>query len=274
MDSLNPGQADPGRKENVPRLEIVFPFAHYSECGGVILLRLQAMLLQLLAHLWQMQAQEGVGLQFKAHIAGQADAVVFPQADNLLQALADVLVVRLDRSSKLKIASGVLMRAVDQGCRRQLGQTQQRGGHLLRGAFKHAATAGGKQSVATEHKARLAGMVISHMAQGVPWNMHNLQLMPQYADRLPVNSGQIAVADVFTGRSNHSGAGCLLDLLDAASMIAVVVGNQNVAQLPVGIVLQPLKYRPGITWIDHGATFAFRILQQPDIVIVKSGQWC
>ena len=75
----------------------------------------------------------------------------------------------------------------------------------------------------------------------------------QHNDLIVIVQGDITGRNGFIGRPRDPGAGCLLDGHYAAHMVIVVVGNQNIGQLPVGIVLQPLKHRGGIARIDHGA---------------------
>jgi len=55
-------------------------------------------------------------------------------------------------------------------------------------------------------------------------------------------------------------------------MIEVMMGDQDIAELPVRVSFQPGLHRRRITGVDHGAALAAGILQQPDIVVIEGGQ--
>ncbi|MNG23387.1 hypothetical protein D3C84_1079850 [compost metagenome] len=54
-------------------------------------------------------------------------------------------------------------------------------------------------------------------------------------------------------------------------MIGVVMGDQDVAELPARVGGEPGQHRRGVARIDHRAVAAGMILQEPEIVVAEGG---
>ncbi|MDT4864872.1 hypothetical protein FQZ97_996460 [compost metagenome] len=145
--------------------------------------------------------------------------------------------------------------------------------HLLRGALEQAAAAGGEQGIATEQQRALGiPVVVGDMAQGMAGDLEYLELESQDAHHIAVHQGLVTGGDRFPLRAKHPGAAGRFQLGDTADMVAMVVGDQDVGQRPVGMGLQPGQHRRGVTGVDHRAAAGCGVLQQPEVVVGKGGK--
>lgn len=99
-----------------------------------------------------------------------------------------------------------------------------------------------------------------------------MEAASQHLDVRAVVQGQVAGRDVFPRRAADAGAGRGFQRGHAADVVRVVVGDEDVAELPVAMRLQPGQYRRGIARIDHGAAARRVVLQQPDVVVAEGGK--
>ena len=58
-------------------------------------------------------------------------------------------------------------------------------------------------------------------------------------------------------------------LFDPASMIAMVMGHQNMVKSDAGVLRQPLEHLMGAAWVDHQSVLI--VVQQPDVVVGECG---
>ncbi|MNE52579.1 hypothetical protein D3C80_1472560 [compost metagenome] len=96
--------------------------------------------------------------------------------------------------------------------------------------------------------------------------------LAEHLDLVAFAQGQIARGDLFLRRAEYPCPGGRLQRLDAAHMVGVMVGDQNIAQSPVRVAVQPGQHRRRITGVDHRAAALREVLQQPDIVVREGGQ--
>lgn len=75
----------------------------------------------------------------------------------------------------------------------------------------------------------------------------------QHGDLVAFVQRQVAAGNTFVGRAADTRIGQLLEPFHAADMVVVVVGNQDIAEHPLGIGRQPVLHRAGVTWVDHRA---------------------
>ena len=76
----------------------------------------------------------------------------------------------------------------------------------------------------------------------------------------------------FVGRPHYTRTGGRLQSFNAADVIEMMVGDQNIAQLPAWVGRQPGLDRRGVTRVNNRAAALLQVLQQPYIVIGECGQ--
>ena len=78
--------------------------------------------------------------------------------------------------------------------------------------------------------------------------------------------------NVFQRRGIHGGSMPLQQWANAASMIGMLVCDQDAFQDTARMLVQPGLHRGCAARIHHRTALAFCIVQQPDIVVGKGGQ--
>ncbi|MOA02368.1 hypothetical protein D3C78_1218160 [compost metagenome] len=187
----------------------------------------------MLADCGHAHAQEGVAGLLDRQRRGQGRQALLAQAGGFPGALLQGGIVRLHGQGEAQVAQGVLVGAVHAGLRRQAGQALQRGVHLLGGAFEQAAATGGEQGVAAEQQGLVAvATEQGDMPGGMPGHVQHLPLAVEHAQALVVLEGDIAPGNLLQGRAEHPCAGLRFERRNAAGVVVVVVGDQDVAELP------------------------------------------
>ena len=199
-------------------------------------------------------------------VAAFVSARVFRRS--LAYTQAEWQVVRFHGLGKLEVALGVFVGAVHQRVGGQGRQALKRGVHLLGCAFEQATAAGGEQGIATQQHARV---IKRDVPQGMARHGIHVEIPAQYADAVVIVQVDVPRRDLLVGRAIDLGAGHTFDLLHAADMIMVMVGDQDIAEVPLGVLLEPGQYGSGIAGVDHGATVGMGVLQQPDVVVGEGG---
>ena len=92
------------------------------------------------------------------------------------------------------------------------------------------------------------------------WHGVHVEVPAQHADTVVIVQGHIPRRDLFVGRAVDLGAGGIFQLLDTAYMIMVMVGDQDVAEGPRRILLEPGQHWRGIAGVDHGAALGGGVL--------------
>ncbi|MNN26287.1 hypothetical protein D3C81_1397880 [compost metagenome] len=99
------------------------------------------------------------------------------------------------------------------------------------------------------------------MAEGMAGHVNDLESQAEHFDAITVVQGQVARRDALRHRAEHTGAGAFLQVRHAADMVGMVMGDDDVAQLPVRMGGQPFLDGAGIARVDHRATTVGYILQ-------------
>ncbi|MNP33156.1 hypothetical protein D3C76_1263750 [compost metagenome] len=89
---------------------------------------------------------------------------------------------------------------------------------------------------------------------------NDLEIQTQDAHAGVVAQGQVTPGDALVGRAANPRSGGFLELLDTTDMVVMVMGNQNVAQLPARVPFEPGQHRCRIAWVDHRTALVGRIL--------------
>lgn len=82
----------------------------------------------------------------------------------------------------------------------------------------------------------------------------------QHGQSVIVDQRDIACRYGFGCRAQHARRGRLLEFRNAAHMIIVVVGDQDIGQPVVGILRQPAQHRLRVARIDDSALLARKVL--------------
>lgn len=92
--------------------------------------------------------------------------------------------------------------------------------------------------------------------QGCAGHRQHLEGQPQRGDLGIVFERQVTAWDLLAGRAADPRPGCPFEFGYAADMIVVVMGDEDILQLPAWVGLKPVQHRLGVTRIDH-RTVAF-----------------
>ena len=182
----------------------------------------------------------------------------------------ELLVVGLDRHGEAGVRLGVFVGAVDAHVVGQRAQALERRPELLRRALEHLAAAQREQRVAAEQRALLAEC-IGAMPAGVARHEDHLRLRLAEAvavavvDRRRRCPGMRALS---RPQADDGAAGRLLDLAVAAHMIAMMMGVEDVRDLPAALVGLG-QHRPGHGGIDDAHATALRLAHQPDVIVAQ-----
>lgn len=115
-------------------------------------------------------------------------------------------------------------------------------------------------------------MKIGDVTAGMSWDLEYVQLMVEDANALPIDQRFIPRWNLFQRRAVDRGGVSGFKLLNATYMVMVVMGDQNVGQLPVGASIEPFLNWARLTRIYRSAEPALWILQHPDVVVGEGGQ--
>ena len=218
-------------------------------------------------------SQERVGLPLQSQVRWQRALSAGPQGLHFGNSSDKCGIFRLDRFGESQIVLGVLVGTVDE---RRIGkgcQALQRAIHLFRGSFEDPTAAGGEQGIAAEQAGSIAvGLEIGDMAAGVPRDLQRFELAAQHLDSVAVTDSGISHGDALLVRPDHAGPGGCLERLDPADVIRMVMGDENIAELPPRVLAQPVKDGRCVSGVDYGAAPLLPILQQPDVVVLKCSQ--
>jgi hypothetical protein len=191
---------------------------------------------------------------------------------HLLGARLQRRILRLDGERELHIRCRVFMAAIDARVVGQRPQLEQRVPHHRVVAFEHPPAAdreqrvGGEQGlVAIEHVGDVVERVsgcLQH-ARCERAHLHGVALLHALVDvgdrlRLVVRRDDAAFI-------------LLLQLGDAANVVAVMVGHQDVGQLPA-FLLQRLDDGGGLRRIDRRGGLRCRIMNEIAVIVVEAGK--
>ncbi len=166
------------------------------------------------------------------------------------------------------------------GLARQRGKAGEGIVHLLRAAFEQPAAAAGEQGVAAEQpgpRARLraplcAPLEVGDVVEGMAGHGDHLDALAEHFAGIAVVQRQVERGNPAAGRTEHAAAAAALERGDTTGVVVMMMGDEDVAQLPVRIALQPVLHRLGVTRIDHRATPLGDVLEQPDVVVGEGAQ--
>ena len=115
-------------------------------------------------------------------------------------------------------------------------------------------------------------MKLSDMLAQLSRSAQDFEARTQHLQLLAIGQRHIDRADAFVGRCADSGAAALLEGGDAAGVVGMMVGDQDIGEAPVRMGVEPGQDGGGIAGIDHDRLSCRGVLDQPDVVIVESGQ--
>lgn len=107
------------------------------------------------------------------------------------------------------------------------------------------------------------------MPGGMAGHIDHLPLQAQQRQPIAAPQGLAGLGDVFGRGAVDPGAGGLAQLGHAAGVVAVVVGHYNGLQLQIKAA-QRRKRGRSLAWVDDQRVLS--VVQQPDVVVVESGQ--
>lgn len=131
--------------------------------------------------------------------------------------------------------------------------------HLCRGAFEQSAATGSEERVTAEQQP-LSRSIVGNVPQRMARYREHGQLKAEHFNAGVVVQSDISRGDVFRCWAVDLRPGGLLERSDAADMVIVMVGDQNVGQLPARVGLKPGQDRRGIARIDHGTVALCSVL--------------
>ena len=107
------------------------------------------------------------------------------------------------------------------------------------------------------------------MPGGMAGHIDHLPGQAQQIQPVATPHGLARLGNVLGGGAVDPGAGGLAQLGHAARMVAVVVGHYNGLQLQIKAA-QRRKRGRSLAWVDDQRVLS--VVQQPDVVVVESGQ--
>ncbi len=110
------------------------------------------------------------------------------------------------------------------------------------------------------------------MAERMPRHLYDLQLVAEHIDLLAFDERHVSGGDLLVRRADNPCPGGRFELLHATHMIVMVMGDQDIGQLPARMTVEPGADRRAVTRIDHRTFLTAGILQQPYVVVGKGGQ--
>ena len=161
------------------------------------------------------------------------------------------------------------MGAIDAHVVGQRAQPAERGPELLRRALEHLAAAQGEQRVAAEQRPLLAEGV-GDVAAGVAGHEEDLGLGLAEAVAVAVVDLDVDARDarLVAPRADDGAAGGFLDLEVAADMVAMVVGVEDMRDLPAALAGLG-QDGPGHGRVDDADGAALRLAHQPDVIVAQ-----
>ena len=99
------------------------------------------------------------------------------------------------------------------------------------------------------------------MAEGVAGYGNHLQLQAEQVQAIAVAEGTVAAGDVLVCGAPDAALGGRLEGVDAANMVGVVMGHQNVAEAVFRVSTEPGDYRPGVARVNRGNLLALLVDQ-------------
>lgn len=97
--------------------------------------------------------------------------------------------------------------------------------------------------------------------------------MAEHCDVIAFAERQVTPWNFLVGRADDACAAGCFQLFDTAYMVEMVVGHQNVAQLPTRVGREPSLDRRRIARVNHRAATLRWVLEQP-YVVVREGRQC
>ncbi|MNH13994.1 hypothetical protein D3C79_735800 [compost metagenome] len=102
--------------------------------------------------------------------------------------------------------------------------------------------------------------IISNVSQGVSGYGNDLEIQIEHAHAGVIVQRQVTARDRLVYGAAYPRTGGRLELLDTADMVVVMVGDQNVVQLPAWMGLKPGQHGGRVARVDHRTTLVGRIL--------------
>ncbi len=175
----------------------------------------------------------------------------------------------LDRQREAGVGLGVFVGAVDAHVVGQSAQPAERRPELLRRALEHPPAAQRKDRVAAEQRL-LVAEGIGDVARRVAWNEEDLGLGFAEAIAVAVVDLDVDAGDAcpVAPRADDGAAGGLLDLQVAADVITMMVGVQDMGDLPMAL-FRLRQDRPGHRRVDDGDRPALGLAHQPHVIVAQ-----
>lgn len=224
-------------------------------------------------HGWRIPTQEGIGFKFKFDAGWNRRAVRGAIPGDVFAAPLHGDAARFDRLGEAQVALGVFMGAIDQSRRRQYGELGQRFLHLRRRAFEQAPATCAEQRVTAEYGAVVAKTwaIIGDVAAGMSGHGDDVEFDADFGQFDVFAAGQRMrnAGDILLCRTIQGDGIAGQQFRHAADVVAVVVGYKYGAEAVTGVCKMP-EHRNCVAGVDHDDATAGA--QQPDVVVVESGQ--
>ena len=164
------------------------------------------------------------------------------------------------------------MAAIEFEIVRQRAQLQQRVPHHRIVALEHPSASDREQRVGSKQRL-LAVEHVADVVEGVArCFQHPRQKAPHLHD-IALADAQVDICDPGgpVMRSDHATVVFLLQLGDAADMVAVMMGDENIGQRPA-LALQRLENRPCFRRVDRGGRTGRGIVNQVAEIVGEAGE--
>jgi hypothetical protein len=151
-------------------------------------------------------------------------------------------------------------------------QLEQRLPHQLRGALDHPAAADREQGVAGEQQLVLRKEIVD-LAEGVPRRLDHLRGKGADLDAvafadLDIDGGNLGG---FPARGDDAAMVALLECGDAAGVVAMMMGDENIGQRPAGGGERGLDGRR-LRRIDGGGGAGRGIVHEDAVIVLEAGK--
>ncbi len=176
----------------------------------------------------------------------------------------------LDGLGEADVGFRIFVAAVDARLVGQAAQLEKRLPHHFRRALDDATAADREQCVTDESK--LVGREdIADVARGVPRRLEHAALQRADPNLVVLAHGHIDQRNArgFAVRGNHSASVALLEFSDAAGVIRVMMGDENVGQPPSGRLQRGLD-RCRLRRIDRRGRASFGIMQEHAVIVLET----
>ena len=203
---------------------------------------------------------------------GNGRLVVGAQSRHFRGARLQRGIVGVDGERELDVRGRIFVAAIELEIVRQRAQLQQRVPHHRMVALEHAAAADREQRVGGEQRL----LAVEHVGDVVERMARRLQHARQQVadlDDVAIGGAQIDIGDLrgLVVRGDDAAAIFLLQLGDAADMVVMMMGDQDVGERPA-LALQRLDDGAGFRRVDRGGRLRRGVMDQIAEIVGQAGE--